>query len=204
MLHEEHEMELLTKRVNCVSSEGTLLVQSVLLNKRPFPKGKEESGNVCIICDRKFYIYAMYKDYRNKLYDLEKDLKDREEVFELVEGDFNSVSKEYERQKECNQKQIDSHKDNIAHLEAQVNDCNVLKIRLKEDINSNQLLINRKNEEIEEYNQKITDNKTKILETDDELVELNNKINHLCELISMERPKLEHAEAAAAYRQNQS
>jgi len=56
--------------------------------KREFPRDKENSGSWCIVCDRKFYVYELYKKYRKEDKLLDEETSKVEESIENLEIQF--------------------------------------------------------------------------------------------------------------------
>ena len=66
---------IMVKSLKTVTFVATRSAQNAWPRKGLFQNNKEETGNVCIVCDRKFYIYSIFKDYIREANKLDNELK---------------------------------------------------------------------------------------------------------------------------------
>lgn len=137
----------------------------------------EKRGLVCTVCDRKFYIYAIFKLYWTETKSLDLEIKTSEERFEAVENDLKVATRQYERQKELNKQFLDSYTLSIESLEVQLNQAKALMINTKEDISSQNLLISKKDEEMKDIEADMETKKKRLVSIEYEIDECNKEIN---------------------------
>ena len=99
-----------------------------------YPKNKDKRGEVCIICDRKFYLYEIYKEYRTNFKEIESEIIKNEEVYEKKEAGYNTMIKEFEQKKNWKE---------ISEKEAELNVTSTMLDHYLEEISSSELLIRK-------------------------------------------------------------
>lgn len=131
-------------------------------------------------------------------------MKAKEEEYEQIEKTLNSLTKELERVKELNSKQLEEYRQGVDNIESQINQAKSFQITLNEECSSNQLLISRKEEEIDIIESQVKEDKIRIAEINYEIEDLDNEIEELMYTIKTENIKLEYEEQMLLNRNNLS